>query len=149
MTPTKTRALAFIDLSSRRQRCVAELFFQHAIPHPQSSSSFPGCAKTNAARLGAGTGLSGPRTERQIISFNSKSSAASSFLKFIFCDFLLPQAVIGFFSVRSIFAGSAVYGVKSGVVWNDWNIGKASASNCDIGFNPRINSIVRSMLLVE
>jgi hypothetical protein len=32
---------------------------------------------------------------------------------------------------------------------NELNIGCAVASNCDIGFKPRINSIVRNMLLVE
>ena len=47
---------------------------------------------------GAGMGLFGPRTERQMISFRSKSSAASSFLKFILRDFLLPQAFASFLS---------------------------------------------------
>src|ERR1043166_1329819 len=84
------------------------LLSSHPPIQPQSSSSsFAGCAKTKAARLGAGIGLSGPRTERQMISFSSRSSAASSFLKFIRRERRLPQAVLRFFSFRFTLAGSA------------------------------------------
>jgi hypothetical protein len=40
-------------------------------------------------------------------------------------------------------------GRVSGVAWKDANIGAAAESNCVMGLSPRINSMVRNMLLVE
>src|ERR1022692_1325820 len=92
-------------------------------------------------------GLSGPRTERQTTSFSKRSSTASSRAKFILI--LPPHACALFRSSKSTLAGSAWQGRKSGLAWNELNIGVAAASYCDIGVRPRISSIVRNMLLVE
>src|SRR6266498_3195436 len=67
----------------------------------------------------------------------------------IFLERSPPQASFVFRSFKSTLAGRCVYGRESGLAWNEWNIGVAAASYCDIGFRPRINSIVRNMLLVE
>src|SRR5436190_10791174 len=76
---------------------------------PQSSSSsLPLWAKTNAARRGGGMGMSAPRMERQRISFRSRSSAASSFAKFILSESAEPHAVFLLRSVRSTFAARAL-----------------------------------------
>src|SRR5262249_42690933 len=70
----------------------------------QSSLSFFSslrCGKTKAARTGGGIGEFGPRTDRQITSLKSRSSAWSSLLRSNFSDSLAPQAVALFFSFRS------------------------------------------------
>src|SRR5437588_12868302 len=94
-------------------------------------------------------GFCGPRIECQIISLRTRSSAASSFVKFILSETFPPQAVFKFLAARSTMTGAVLYGRRSGLLWNEFNIGVAAASNWDIGFNPRICSIVRNMLLVE
>src|SRR5688572_28151087 len=70
----------------------------------QSSSSLSSLpwAKTNAARRGAGIGLSAPRIERQMTSFKSRSSAASSLAKSILLERSEPQAVFWLRSSRSM-----------------------------------------------
>src|SRR5204863_525133 len=96
-----------------------------------------------------GIGLWAPRIERQMTSLSRRSSAASSLAKFILAEMSEPHAVRKLRCFRSTFAGNALYGLKFGAVVNELCIGVASASNCDIGRKPRINSIVRNMLLVQ
>ncbi len=83
----------------KRRRSQAPLFsfLCSWLPAPCSHS---GCGKKNASRTGAGMGEWSPLTERQITSFSSKSSAASSLEKSNFSDNFTPQAPIRFFSLR-------------------------------------------------
>src|SRR6187200_1812613 len=90
-----------------------------------------------------------PFTDFQITSLKSRSSAWSSFSRFALCDHSAPHAPARLVAFRSTVAGACVNGVESGVPVNDPYIGRAAASNWLIGFRPRINSIVRNMLVVE
>src|SRR5687767_15844862 len=87
-----------IDLLERRRE------FEFSLQ--SSSSSFSPWAKTKAARRGGGMGLSAPRIERQMTSFSSRSSAASSLAKSILLERSAPQAVFGLRSFKSTFADS-------------------------------------------
>ena len=97
------------------------------------------------ARTGGGIGESAPRTDFHRISFSSYSGVMSASVKFMASDASAPQALAAFFSSSGTRAGSAVYGVATGVVWNALYIGVAAASYWLIGGRPRISSIVRSM----
>src|SRR5205807_7615063 len=117
----------------------------------QSSSSLSSltCGTTKAARTGGGIGASGPRTDRQTTSLRSRSSAWSSLLRSNFSDSLAPQALNLFFALRSVSGTRCLYGRRSGSGWNEAYIGRAAASNWLMGRRPRLNSIVRNMLVVE
>src|SRR4051812_3822751 len=98
----------------------------------------------NAARRGGGIGTSAPRTDRQMISFNSISGAMSASSRFIFEDACAPKAVGALTSVSDTRGGRRVNGAVSGTGWNRLYIAGAAASYWLIGSSPRINSIVRS-----
>ena len=64
-------------------------------------------------------------------------------------DFLAHWFEATFRCVRSTVSGKTANGVRSGVVVKQRHIGRAAASYCDIGDNPRISSMVRSTDVVE
>ena len=103
----------------------------------------------NPVRRGGGIGDPAPRTDCQIISFNSSSGALSASSRFMRADATAPGADQSFFSSSEIRAGCFVKEVTSGVASNAWYIGVAAASYWLIGGRPRINSIVRRTAVVE
>src|ERR1043165_4952910 len=111
--------------------------------------SFGKCGNTNAARTGGGIGESAPRTDRQITSLKIRSSMASSFEKSHVSASFAPHAVLRFTAFISTSGTTCLYVPTFGLAANALYIGVAAASNWLIGRNPRISSIVRSMLAVE
>ena len=122
-------------------------------PRPRQLSSSPSALPrgiTNAARTGAGDRRLRPLhrspdhlIEQQVVHrvLLRRSRSPS--------DRFAPHASALFVSFRSTWPRRARRASGPASAGNAFAIGRAAASNWLIGFRPRINSIVRSMLLVE
>src|ERR1035437_3873641 len=97
--------------------------------------------------LRIGGGGASLRMARQRMSFSSLSSFSSASSKFMRAA-RAAAVEAGFFSSREMRGFSAVYGAGLGWLWKAAVMGRAPASKCVMGFNPRRNSMVRSMDVV-